>query len=62
MTRHIRELHRQFPGIQISRTRGGHLVATVGTSRVFLAATPSDHRAIHNIAAMIRRAERGLNP
>ena len=62
MTRHIRELHRQFPGIRISRTRGGHLVATVGTSRVFLAATPSDHRAIHNIAAMIRRAERGLNP
>ena len=30
--------------------------------RGYLAATPSDHRAIHNIAAMIRRAERGLNP
>lgn len=58
MTRHIRELHRRFPGIQISRTRGGHLVARVGTSRVFLAATPSDHRAIHNIAAMIRRVQR----
>ena len=58
MTRHIRELHRQFPGIRISRTRGGHLVAQVGSARVFLAATPSDHRAIHNIAAMIRRVQR----
>ena len=58
----IRELGKQFPNVSITKTRGGHLVATVGTSRVFLAATPSDHRAIHNIAAMIRRAERGLNP
>ena len=62
MTRHIRELHRQFPGVRISRTRGGHLVAQVGTSRIYMAATPSDHRAINNIVAMIRRAERGLNP
>jgi hypothetical protein len=62
MKRHIRELRRQFPGIQISRTRGGHLVAHVGTARVFLAATPSDHRAIHNIAAMIRRVSRGQQP
>ena len=61
MTRHIRELHRQFPGVQISRTRGGHLVATVGTSRIYMAATPSDHRAIHNNAAMIRRVQR-MNP
>lgn len=59
MTRHIRTLNRMFPGIEISRTRGGHLVATVGTARVFMAATPSDHRAIHNIAAMIRRTSRG---
>ncbi|MBU2841849.1 hypothetical protein [Acidithiobacillus thiooxidans] len=58
MTRHIRELQRRFPGIQINRTRGGHLVATVGTSRIFMAATPSDHRAIHNIRAMIKREVR----
>jgi len=62
MTRHIRELNRMFPDVSITKTRGGHLVATIGTTRVFMAATPSDHRAIHNIAAMIRRAERGLNP
>lgn len=59
MTRHIRELHRQFPGIQISRTRGGHLVAVVGSHRIFMSSTPSDHRAIHNIAAAIRRVSRG---
>ena len=59
MTRHIRELTRLFPGVAFTRTRGGHIVATVGTARVFLAATPSDHRAIHNIAAMIRRVSRG---
>lgn len=58
MTQHIRELQRRFPGIQINRTRGGHLVATVGTSRIFMAATPSDHRAIHNIRAMIKREVR----
>ena len=62
MTRHIRALHRQFPGIQITRTRGGHLVATVGTSRVYVAATPSDARALANIRASIRRAERGQRP
>ncbi len=61
MTRHIRELQRRFPGIQINRARGGHLFATVGTSRIFMASTPSDHRAIRNIAAMIRRAQR-TNP
>lgn len=62
MTRHIRTLEKQFPGIQISRTRGGHLVATVGTSRIYMAATPSDARALANIRASIRRAERGLRP
>jgi hypothetical protein len=45
--------------VSITKTRGGHLVATVDTSRVYMAATPSDHRAIHNIAAMIWRASRG---
>ena len=57
--KHIRDLSRMFPGIQISRTRGGHLVAQVGSARIFMAATPSDHRAIHNIAAAIRRVSRG---
>ena len=58
----IRELGKQFPNVSITKTRGGHFVAHVGTSRVFLAATPSDHRAIHNIAAMIRRVSRGQQP
>jgi len=58
----IRELGKQFPNVSITKTRGGHLKAQVGTQVVVLAATPSDHRAIHNVAAMIRRAERGLNP
>ena len=58
MTRHIRTLQKQFPGIQIARTRGGHLVAQVGSARIFMAATPSDHRAIHNIVAMIKREVR----
>lgn len=58
----IRELGKQFPNVSITKTRGGHLVATVGTSRVFLAATPSDARALANIRASIRRAERGLRP
>ena len=58
----IRELGKQFPNVSITKTRGGHLVATVGTSRLFLAATPSDARALANIRASIRRAERGLRP
>ncbi len=62
MTRHIRDLNRMFPGVQISRTRGGHLKAQVGTQVVFLAATPSDARALANIRASIRRAERGFRP
>ena len=58
----IRELSKQFPNVSITKTRGGHLVAHVGTARVFLAATPSDARALANIRASIRRAERGLRP
>jgi hypothetical protein len=58
----IRELCKQFPNVSITKTRGGHLVAHVGTARVFLAATPSDARALANIRASIRRAERGLRP
>jgi hypothetical protein len=58
----IRELGKQFPNVSITKTRGGHLVAHVGTARVFLAATPSDARALANIRASIRRAERGLRP
>ena len=27
MTRHIRELHRMFPNVSITKTRGGHFVA-----------------------------------
>ena len=58
----IRELGKQFPNVSITKTRGGHLVATVGTSRIYMAATPSDARALANIRASIRRAERGLRP
>lgn len=58
----IRELGKQFPNVSITKTRGGHLVATVGTSRIYMAATPSDTRALANIRASIRRAERGLRP
>ena len=58
----IRELGKQFPNVSITKTRGGHLVAQIGSARVFLAATPSDARALANIRASIRRAERGLRP
>ena len=58
----IRELGKQFPNVSITKTRGGHLKARVGTQVVFLAATPSDARALANIRASIRRAERGLRP
>ena len=58
----IRELGKQFPNVSITKTRGGHLVATVGTSRIYMAATPSDTRALANIRASIRRAERGQRP
>ncbi len=53
-----RELRRAFPDVEITRTRGGHHCAVVGGAKIFLASSPSDWRAIHNISASIRRAMR----
>ncbi len=61
-TRHARLLQKQFPEIEIRRTRGGHLVALVNGQKVFMASTPSDGRALANASATIRRAQRGAHP
>lgn len=47
-------------GWTIRRTGGGHLRWTGpnGEGPVFTASTPSDHRAIQNIKATLRRATR----
>lgn len=47
-------------GWTIKRTGGGHLRWTgpKGEGPIFTASTPSDHRAIQNVKAMLRRAAR----
>jgi len=51
-------------GWRMERSAGGHLrLRHTGTGRsVFAASTPSDHRAIMNVAAEMRRAIRTAAP
>lgn len=50
-------------GWGVEQTRKGHLKLTHPTGAVvFAASSPSDHRAIKNMEARLRRVERGQNP
>lgn len=44
-------------GCEVKVTRGGHIKVTRPgyTTPVFMAATPSDHRAFQNVKATLRR-------
>src|SRR5690242_16126609 len=43
-------------GYVVTKTKRGHLKCGLPSGAVvFVASTPSDHRAIHNAAAMLRR-------
>jgi hypothetical protein len=50
------ELKREFPFATIEVTSGRHYRLKLGNGRsVIVAATPSNHRAIHNLRANVRR-------
>ena len=50
-------------GWEVVRTPGGHLKFTrPGLPPIFTSDTASDHRAGLNARAMLRRAQRGLEP
>jgi len=53
----LASLRDSYPGLTWETTRGGHLKITRPGIRgcVHCAATPSDHRALKNIAAQVRR-------
>ncbi len=58
MTEYRRDLERS--GFLITPTRGGHIRINLPlmSGPVFAACTPSDHRAIHNLRALIQRKMR----
>ncbi len=60
MIEYRRDLERN--GFSTTLTRGGHIRIShpLMAGPVFAASTPSDHRAIHNLRALIRRKMRGL--
>lgn len=58
-TKDLRNLTRtaRRAGWTVTPSRGGHLRWTAPTGHVvFSAATPGDHRAVHNHLALLRRA------
>jgi len=59
MTEYRRDLERS--GFSTTLTRGGHIRISHPhmNGPVFAASTPSDHRAIHNLRALIHRKMRG---
>ncbi len=60
--RYLRKLLRDFPEWHLGRSRGGHLRLehpTLGC--IFAPQSPSDWRGVRNLAAQLRRAERGVN-
>lgn len=59
MTEYRRDLERS--GFSTTITRGGHVRIDhpLMHGPVFAACTPSDHRAIHNLRALIARKMRG---
>jgi predicted RNA binding protein YcfA (HicA-like mRNA interferase family) len=63
MKHDLKQLLRQASacGWQVTRTRGGHwrLLRPNG-GIVVLSSTPSDHRALRNVRAQMRRAERRI--
>lgn len=61
MRREIKDLIRaaEARGWASERTNGGHVKLSLRKHIYFIAATPSDHRAIKNAAAALRRMERG---
>lgn len=42
-------------GVPVTLTRGGHWKVTTPNGPVFMASTPSDHRAMRNDLARLRR-------
>jgi hypothetical protein len=54
----VAELERA--GLEVVRTRGGHLRVKGRTGCYFMAGTPSDHRALANARAALKR--RGMLP
>ena len=61
----LRQSRRQFTrlGFQVTKTRGGHwrIEHPAMNGPVFAADTPSDHRAIKNLHAMLRRKMKTSN-
>jgi predicted RNA binding protein YcfA (HicA-like mRNA interferase family) len=60
MVEYRRDLERN--GFSVALTRGGHIRIShpYMNGAVFAASTPSDHRAIHNLRALIRRKMREM--
>lgn len=60
MRREVKDLIRaaEARGWTSERTHGGHVKLSLRKHVYFVAATPSDHRAIKNAAAALRRMER----
>ena len=61
MTRYERELHQLAAehGRRLEQTGGGHVrLVRPGSMPIFAAATPSCWRALRNLVAMLRRADR----
>lgn len=56
--RHLREVLRDFPQASARRTGGGHWAISSPAGPIFASSSPSDHRAIENLRASLRRAYR----
>ena len=58
-----RELQREFPYAQITKTRGNHLRLRLPNGQsVFVAATPSCHRYAHNVRRDVKRVLSATKP